>query len=270
MAMEMKQRTAENNSRLWGLRACDWANIQEGTSLPVYSAVFDRLGLGSDTSYLDAGCGAGTAARIASERGACVSGLDAAENLLAHARTLVPRGDFRSGELESLPFPDDSFDLVTGFNSFQYAGNPSAALTEAKRVARDNAAVVIVTWGEPEGMEVAAIMSAIKPLLPPPPPEAPGPFALSNERALREFAASSGLSPAEIFDVSAPWDYPDLATALRGLKSSGVSARAIEYSSEAAVESAYANSLEPFRQPDETYLIGATLRCLVARVRPNR
>ena len=117
---------------------------------------------------------------------------------------------------------------------------------------------------------MAAIISAVKPLLPPPPPGAPGPLALSNEGALREFAATSGLSPAEIFDVSAPWDYPDLATALRGLKSSGVSARAIEYSGEAALESAYANSLELFRQPNGTYLIGATLRCLVARVRPSR
>jgi hypothetical protein len=33
-------------------------------------------------------------------------------------RTLV------QGELQSLPFPDDTFDAVTGFNSFQYAAGP--------------------------------------------------------------------------------------------------------------------------------------------------
>lgn len=265
MAIEKKPQTAETNSRLWGARADDWANIQEGTVLPVYMAVYDRIGLSTGTSYLDAGCGAGMAAQVASERGACVSGLDAAESLLVIARTRVPNGEFHKGELESLPFSDDSFDLVTGFNSFQYAGNPGVALAEAKRVARQGADVVIMTWGEPEGMEAAALISAIKPLLPAPPPGTPGPFALSNEGALRQFASSAGLSPIEVFDVASPWHYPDMATALRGLKSAGVAIRAIEHASEAAVDLAYSEAVEPFRQTDETYLIDATFRCLIAR-----
>jgi SAM-dependent methyltransferase len=266
MAAEEKDRTAELNSRLWGARAEDWAGIQEGTCRPVFVGVFDRIGLDGDTDYLDAGCGAGMAAQIASERGARVSGLDAAESLLGIARARVPGGEFRVGELESLPFPDDSFDVVTGFNAFQYAGNPRAALAEAKRVARQDAVVVIVTWGEPQGMEAASLVAALKPLLPPPPPGAPGPFALSNESTLRDFAASAGLTPGGVFDVSEPWHYPDLDTALRGLKSAGVAVRAIEHSSEAAVDAAYSKSLEPFRQSDGTYRVGATFRCLVARV----
>ena len=265
MTMDRMPQTAETNSRLWGARAHDWANIQEETCRPVYSAVFDRVGLRPDTSYLDAGCGSGLAAQIAFERGACVSGLDAAENLLAIARTRVPIGNFHAGELENLPFPNDSFDLVTGFNSFQYAGDPNAALAEAKRVARQDAKVVIMTWGEPEGMEAAGLVAAIKPLLPAPPPGALGPFALSGEATLRGFASFAGLSPTEVFDVSAPWQYPDLATALRGLKSAGVSVCAIEHSSEEAVDLAYSKSLEPFRRPDGSYRIGATYRCLVSR-----
>jgi SAM-dependent methyltransferase len=144
------------------------------------------------------------ASQIAAERGARVSGLDAAGNLLAIARERVPDGDLHVGELESLPFADHSFDLVTGFNSFQFAGNPGVALAEARRVAKPGAYVVIVTWGRPEGMEAASLLAALRPLLPPPPPGAPGPFALSDENALRAFATAAGLDPAEVFDVDSP------------------------------------------------------------------
>lgn len=265
MGPEQEPRTAEINRRAWGARARDWADIQEGACRPVYLAVFERVGLRSGAAYLDAGCGAGMALQIAAERGARASGLDAADDLLAIARTRVPDGDLRVGDLESLPFPGHTFDLVTGFNSFQFAGNPGVALAEAKRVAKPDAWVVIMTWGKPEGMEAASLVAALRPLLPPPPPGAPGPFALSDETALRAFATGAGLDPADVFDVDSPWRYSDLATALRGLKSHGGAARAIENSSEEAVDSAHSQALAPFRQSDGSYRIGATFRCLLAR-----
>ncbi|WP_299163419.1 class I SAM-dependent methyltransferase [Accumulibacter sp.] len=265
MNSESRPRTAGINARPWGARARDWADIQEGGCRPVYLAVFERVGLRSGAAYLDVGCGAGMASQIAAERGARVSGLDAAGNLLAIARERVPDGELHVGELESLPFADHSFDLVTGFNSFQFAGNPGVALAEARRVAKPGAYVVIVTWGRPEGMEAASLLAALRPLLPPPPPGAPGPFALSDENALRAFATAAGLDPAEVFDVDSPWQYPDLAVALRGLRSSGVAARAIESHGEEVVDSAHSRALLPFRQANGSYTIGARFRCLLAR-----
>jgi ubiquinone/menaquinone biosynthesis C-methylase UbiE len=47
----------------------------------------------------------------------------------------VPLGDVRVGEMESLPWNDDTFDLVTGFNSFFFADDMVGALREAGRVA---------------------------------------------------------------------------------------------------------------------------------------
>ncbi len=126
------------------------------------------------TRYLAVGCGAGMAAQIAAARGAQVSGLDAAEAPLEIARRRAPQGDFRQGDLEELPFDDDGFDVVTGFNAFQYAGNPTVALAEARRVTRPGGTVVIMTWGNPDGMEAALLVAAIRPLMPPPPPGAPG------------------------------------------------------------------------------------------------
>ncbi len=262
--MNDKPKTAEVNGRLWGARAQDWAEVQEGQFRAAYEDVFDRLDLISEAMYCDVGCGSGLAALIASQQAVRVSGLDAAVNLLDIALARVPSGDFRLGELEDLPFAQGTFDLVTGFNSFQYAANPVAALSEARRITKPSGHVVVMTWGSPEGMEAAALVAALKPLLPPPPPGAPGPFALSDETTLRAFAISAGLTPREVRDVDCVWRYPDLATALRGLGSSGIAVRAAENSGEEAVSQAHTVALEPFCRDDGSYHVGASYRWLLA------
>jgi SAM-dependent methyltransferase len=204
------------------------------------------------------------AAEMAAGLGAEVSGIDAAEALLEIAKARAPRADLRQGDLEQLPFADSTFDVVTGFNSFQYAGNPGAALAEACRVTKPTGLVVIVTWGDPKGMEAAAIIGALRPLMPPPPPGAPGPFALSDETALRQFAIGAGLEPVDIFDVDSPFTYANLEAALRGLNSTGIAVRAMENTSEQAVTEAHAKAVEPFRRSDGSYRIGASFRCLLA------
>lgn len=265
MSNDPSRRSADVNGRLWGARARDWAEIQEGICRPVYEAVFNRLEIKPGASYLDVGCGAGMAAQIAASRGARVSGLDAAENLLQIARSRIPDGDFRLGEMEELPFGDDVFDIITGFNSFQYASHPATALKEAKRVAKLGARVVIMTWGTPEGMEWVSLLGALKAIIPPPPPGMPGPFALSEERAIRAFAESAELNPEQVFDVDSPVRYPNYDIAIRGLLSSGNASRAVEQSSEDAVREAYSVALHRFRQPDGSFQIGARFRCLLAR-----
>jgi SAM-dependent methyltransferase len=263
--MELKPQSSPVNGRLWGARARDWADIQEGTVKAVYEAALERTGVGPGTRYLDIGCGAGGAVQLAAARGAHVSGIDAADTLLAIARERTPMGDFHLGDLEALPFDNAVFDIVTGFNAFQYAANPAVALSEARRVTKAGGVIVVMTWGVPDGMQAAALVAALRPLLPPPPPNAPGPFALSDEATLRAFAASAGLTPIEVFDVDSPWAYPDETTAVRGLNSSGVSARAMENASEAAVSEAHRQALAPFRLADGSYRIGASFRCLLAR-----
>lgn len=257
--------TAKANGPLWGSSARDWASIQEGQFKTGYEAVLAHCRVGPETHYLDAGCGAGMAAQIAAALGAKVSGFDAAEALLAIARDRVPAGAFHIADLENVPFGNASFDVVTGFNSFQFAGDPVRALSEARRVAKPGGKVVVMTWGKPEGMEAAAIVSALGPLLPPPPPGSPGPFALSEEAKLRAFAETAGLTAEDVIDVDSPWSYPDESTALRGLASSGVAAKAITMSGAEAVNAAHRAALAPFQKADGSFRIGATCRFLVAR-----
>lgn len=256
--------TAEANSMLWGSRASDWAELQEKQCRPVYEAVLRRLNVDANTDYLDVGCGAGMAAHMAAALGTHVSGFDASEALLAIARERLPAGTFLCGDLETLPFADSSFDVVTGFNSFQYAANPAKALAEARRVTRAGGKVAIMTWAPPEGMPAAALVSALRPLMPPPPPGAPGPFALSNEAALYDFAAAAGLQPETVFDVESPFHYGTLEEGVRAMGSSGVAERARQNTSEAAVDQAHAESLGKFRRADGSFHIPATFRCLIA------
>lgn len=265
MTSKTQTRTGKANGTYWGTRPTDWAEIQEKQFSGSYEAVLEYTSPDAETRILDAGCGAGLAASMAAERGATVSGIDASHALLGIARQRLPKGDFQHGDLEDLPFKENTFDIVTGFNSFQYAGNPIRALTEAKRVLKPGGLIVIVTWGKPEGMEAATLVAALKPLLPPPPPNAPGPFALSDENTLRKFASDAGLTPIEIIDGESPWFYPDKATAIRGLGSSGVAARAMETSGNDAVNAAHTAAIAPFRMADGSYQINATFRCLIAR-----
>jgi len=258
-------RTGAVNGRLWGARADDWAAIQEAQFSRAYDDVLDRLALPRGARLCDAGCGAGLAAALAAGRGLEVCGVDAAEALLAIARRRAPGADLRHGDLEELPFADGSVDAVTGFNAFQYAADPVAALVEARRIVRPGGHVVVMTWGSPEGMEAASLVAALKPLLPAPPPGAPGPFALSDPEALRALVSAAGWRPVELRDTDTAWQYPDLAAALRGLASSGVAARAIAQSGAAAVDAAHERALAPFRQGDGGYRIGARFRWVLAQ-----
>ena len=149
--------TAHIQGELWSAQARNWANFLEKFHTPLYKSVFDRVGISRGTRLLDVGCGAGLAAQLAAELGAQVCGIDAAPALIAIARDRLPGGGFRVGNMEELPYADASFDVVTGFNSFQHAANLVAALSEAKRVVRRGGRVAMVTWGTPEDCEHAAV-----------------------------------------------------------------------------------------------------------------
>src|SRR6185295_4705475 len=136
-------------------RAREWADLQESSFRPLYETAFDAAAAGKGSSVLDVGCGAGLALQVAQARSANVSGLDAAAGLVEIARSRCPGADVRVGEIEELPFGDDSFDVTSGFNSFQYAANPVQALGEARRVTRPGGRVVVAVWGAAEKCELA-------------------------------------------------------------------------------------------------------------------
>ena len=267
MAPEKLAGSAEAQGALWGARAHDWADVQEQVQRELYPPVLEAARVADGRRLLDAGCGSGIAAAIAHGRGARVSGIDASEALIELARERVPGGDFQVGELEALPYDDDSFDVVTGFNAFQYAADPVHALREAGRVARTGAPLAIVTWGRPEDCEAAGYLKAVGSLLPPPPPGAPGPFALSEPGALERLAGQAGLTAGRAGEVATRWAYPDRETALRGLLAAGPAVKAIGVAGEERVAVAVTDAIAPYRTASGAYLLENTWRYLIATVR---
>jgi ubiquinone/menaquinone biosynthesis C-methylase UbiE len=256
--------TAEQQAALWGARPRDWAEVQEGMVRPLYEAVLDAIGAGAGTRLLDIGCGAGMAAHLAAERSVDISGFDATEALLDIARERTPAGDFRPGDMETLPFDDDSFDAVVSFNGVQFAGDPVAALREAGRVTVPGGTVAVATWGDPERSDAPALMASYRDFLPAPPPGTPGPFALAAPGALEHFASPAGLQPQRTEVVTTLWHYPDLATALRGLTAAGPATAAIAAGGQEAVYEAVTAGLAPFAAADGGYELSNVFHYVVA------
>jgi SAM-dependent methyltransferase len=257
--------SASVQGRLWGARARDWAEFQEPVQAGLYPPVFEVAGVRADARVLDVGCGSGVAAAIARAAGAFVSGIDAAPLAIDIARGRVPDGEFLVGEMESLPWSDGTFDVVTGFCAFQYATDPAAAVGEAARVLRPGGSMAIATWGPPEECGTARLIQRLGALLPPPPPGAPGPFALSAPGALEALAAGAGLSDAEPGALDTTWHYRDETALIRACLSSGPAARAIDVAGEAVVIDAAVDAHAPFRTVAGGYAVPNTWRFVVAR-----
>src|SRR5262245_45281475 len=131
------QSTAAFEGPAWSAGAAGWVEHWAGFAAPAREAVAEAAGIGPGVCVLDVGCGSGELCALAALRGATVSGIDAAAELVEVARRRVPAADLRLGAIEQLPWPDGCFDLVTAFNALQFAADYVAALAEARRVTRD-------------------------------------------------------------------------------------------------------------------------------------
>ena len=262
--------SATAQGELWGERARDWADVMEGWNgwgVPVYRRILERVPVGRDTAVLDVGCGAGRFCRMAADRGARVSGLDATPAFVEIARERIPDGDFRVGDMEGLPWVDDSFDLVTGFNSFFIAADMVNALAEARRVARPGAPVAMTVFGRPERCQSTAMFEAVAGLLPAKPEgngDKAGP-ALHEEGVLEALAVEAGLTPEEAGYIELVETYPNLETMLRGVMAAPPMVRAGRAVGDDAVRDALTEVFRAFETPTGTYALEEEVRYLIAR-----
>jgi len=91
---------------------------------------------------LDVGCGSGWTSLLLHESGLDTVGVD----LTADAFEVPPRAGltYVAGNAMSLPFPDSSFDVVSGYQMLEHVPDPERALSEFARVLRPGGVVCVV------------------------------------------------------------------------------------------------------------------------------
>ncbi len=199
---------------------------------------------------------------MARERGAIVSGCDISEPMLAIARERLPGAELKLGDLESLPFPDDSFDVVLAVNSLQFAPEPAKAARELTRV---GSRIAVVVWALNQ-CEQRHVFEAILKLFHKP-PKGRGVFALSEPGEVE--ALFPGLA-TETREIDCPFVYPNIEIALRGQMAAGPSQRLVEIFGRDKVESTILAALQPFVKALKEVEMRNRFRCIVATRRVTR
>ena len=189
-----------------------------------------------------------------------VSGVDAAEGLVEIARQRLFNADLRVGAIERLRWPDDSFDVVTGFNAFQFAADFVAALTEARRVTRSGGRVAICNWGRPEDCEVHAISKPLAELKPSIPREAP---SVGEPGVLEELARRAELAPERAEELAVPYEFADRSTLERALLAIAPVYQVRPEVAERVVRETVEGPAERFRRSDGSYRFDNRWRYLI-------
>jgi SAM-dependent methyltransferase len=184
--------------------------------------------------------------------------------MLEIARSRVPEGELRLGDMAALPYAEASFDVVTGFNSFQFATDLAAVFGQVKRVIRPGGTIVVAVWGQPEECESAATIDAISRLVPDLRPGVRGPFALSAPGVVEVALTQAGLCPTGSGAVACRYTYPNLGAAVAAWLASGSAGRAIAHVGAEAVRQAIIDSLPPYRTSDGSYLQHNIFRYVIA------
>jgi SAM-dependent methyltransferase len=169
--------------------------------------LLDRVGV-RRKKVLDVGCGTGALALAASGRGAFVEAMDAAPAMVRAAAAQGIRAV--QATAESLPYPDETFDVVAANLVLSHLELPAAALAEWRRVSRPGGMILASTWDVPgraalfgvflEAVRASGVTSAAEL------PAGPDAFEFADPHSLESIFLNAGLEGVSIERAS--WVHP--------------------------------------------------------------
>ncbi|MBV8485945.1 MAG: class I SAM-dependent methyltransferase [Verrucomicrobia bacterium] len=157
---------------------------------------------------LDIACGTGNVTIPLARRGAMVTGLDMAPNLLEEARARAAREGLRirldEGFAETLPYPDASFDVLVSMFGIMFSPLLATVVSEMARVLRPGGRLALANW-TPSGFS-GRMGALVGRYLPPPPPGTIAPHVGWGEEAPVRDRLQPGFDAVETSVVAVRWE----------------------------------------------------------------
>ncbi|HEU4806784.1 MAG TPA: class I SAM-dependent methyltransferase, partial [Homoserinimonas sp.] len=220
-------------------------------------ALISASGIGVGSRVLDIGWGSGEFIEQLEDAGAMAAGIDPAPAMLDIARRRSPAADIRLGTAEALPWPDDTFDVVTAVNSLQFADDTLGALAEAIRVTVPGGIIAVSNWAEGGLNDLNTIEAAVS--------DANG-EALKPDGDLRQpgglevLLRDGGCNVVASGLVDVPWEAPGDDAIVAGVLL-GESAETVVELGAVVIAAA-----RPFRTPSGGYRLTNRFRYAIGRV----
>lgn len=179
------------------------------------SKVADAAGIQPGQRVLDVACGTGVLSREAAARTGpqgAVTGLDPGPGMLEVARRAAPDVEWRQGVAESLPFPDNSFDVVVSQFGLMFFSDRREAIHQALRVLVPGGSLAFAVWDSldkiPAYADEVALVEALA-------GEAAAdairfPFRLGNERDLVALFSEAGVTSVQCTTARERANFPSV------------------------------------------------------------
>jgi ubiquinone/menaquinone biosynthesis C-methylase UbiE len=189
------------NKALW--EKGDFTRIAE-TMRESGEDIVRQAGITPGMKVLDLGCGDGTTAVPLARKGADVTGIDIASNLVAAgnrraAEAGLSRLKFREGDACNLEgVSNESFDLTISIFGAMFAPKPFEVAKEMVRVTRPGGRIVMGNWIPGDPTFVSQVLRISSAFTPPPPEGFVSPMTWGVESHILDRFAEAGISKDKV------------------------------------------------------------------------
>jgi ubiquinone/menaquinone biosynthesis C-methylase UbiE len=219
---------------------------------------------------LDVGCGTGSTtlavARLLGEKGQCV-GIDISDPMIATARARAGRGwppaTFICADAQTHAFEPAAFDMIISRFGVMFFADPVRAFANLRYAAADRAELRFIAWrSAAENPFMTAAERAAAELLPNLPArraDAPGQFAMADQRLVHSILEESGWAEIEVrpIDIACTLPEKELVPYLARLGPVGLTLHESDDRTRAQV-------IETVRASFDSYVHGAEVRYTAA------
>jgi SAM-dependent methyltransferase len=265
---------AEDQAKRWNSTAGRaWVDAQpqiDRLLKPFEDLLVDAVAAHAPREVLDVGCGTGgTTVAIARRLGTTASctGVDISVPMIEAARARAERDGtpvaFIVADAQTHNFEAGQFDAIVSRFGVMFFSDPVAAFANLRRAARDGARLQVIVWrGAADNPFMITAERAAAPFLPHLPerkPDAPGQFALANDRRVHAILDAGGWSEVEIrpLDIVCAMPASALVTYVSRMGPVGTALQETDEATRTRVVDAVLPAFDPFVRGDEVRFAAA-------------